>query len=86
MKTCSFCGKKDDEALFRSGRNQCLGCYKQYLKDYRKQNAQALKIKRNEGYKNNPEKKKHQIKNLMKIIKKIDLRIIKNIIPKIRKI
>lgn len=46
MKTCRSCNFEGEDDLFVEGENKCRKCVSAYLKEYRKKNAIALKVKR----------------------------------------
>lgn len=46
IKVCKYCNEEKNNLLFRKNRNQCLECYKEYLKQYRVKNKILLKKKR----------------------------------------
>jgi hypothetical protein len=58
VKTCNNCGKGGLTEEFRKGRNQCLVCHAEYLKEYRAHHKDELKQKRKIYVESNPNKTK----------------------------
>lgn len=58
MKTCRVCGAEKPVQEFRKGHRRCNACTADYLREYRRDNAERLKQQEREWYRANAEYKK----------------------------